>query len=335
MKKIIYVSLFTLIILIASSNFINVNCNEEIICPKLENTVTIDGKWTSNDEWTDAISEELRFVSNSGKAYFRIKHDDESLFLLIDYVTLITPQERDAAGIMIDTKNDGGDIMQKDDYFLGNIYMSEESALTVRVWGTGDRILEDLSDLDWTLITKLDWELEPEGFLVRSTNNAENDPYSTDPHMIWEFKIPKSKFESETIGFLTFAISLSRETGACYPLIEIDKLDNPDLWAELGYSDKTLVQIEDESESTLTTTSAINITDLPKPNSGTSTTTIPAHTATKTEEITVRRTTREESGAEKIIEKLHVGYIIIGLLIVLLILLVILKLRRPPLKSRQ
>jgi len=251
MKKIIYVSLFTLIILIASSNFINVNCNEEIICPKLENTVTIDGKWTSNDEWTDAISEELRFVSNSGKAYFRIKHDDESLFLLIDYVTLITPQERDAAGIMIDTKNDGGDIMQKDDYFLGNIYMSEESALTVRVWGTGDRILEDLSDLDWTLITKL------------------------------------------------------------------------------------LVQIEDESESTLTTTSAINITDLPKPNSGTSTTTIPAHTATKTEEITVRRTTREESGAEKIIEKLHVGYIIIGLLIVLLILLVILKLRRPPLKSRQ
>jgi hypothetical protein len=321
--------------LITSSNCINVNCSEEIVCPKLENAVTIDGRWTSNDEWNDAISEELRFVSNPGKVYFRIKHDDESLFLLIDYITLIKPQERDAAGIMIDTKNDGGDIMQKDDYFLGSIYMSEESPLTVRVWGTGDRILEDLSDLDWTLITKLDWELEPEGFFVSSTDNVENDPYSTDPHMIWEFKIPKSEFESETISFLTFVISLGRETGATYPLIEIDKLDNPDLWAKLKFINKTMAQIEDDKESTFTTTSAINITDLPKINSETSTTTITTHTATRTEDITVTSTTSEESGTKKLIEKTHVLYIIIGLLIVTIILLAILKLKRQPLKSRQ
>lgn len=327
MKKIFYASLFTLIVVVASNNFINVNCYEEIICPKLKNSVTIDGKWTSNDEWTDAISEELRFVSNSGKAYFKIKHDEESLFLLIDCITLMKPQERDAAGIMIDTKNDGGGIMQKDDYFLGNIYVSEESAITVRVWGTGDRILEELSDLDWSLIAKLDLELEPEGFLVRATNDAENDPFLATPHMIWEFKIPKSEFESETIGFLTFTISLGRETGASYPLIEIDKLDNPDLWAKIKFVNKTLAQIEDETESIFTTTSATNITDLPK-TSDTSTTAISTHTTTGTEEITSTRTTSEESGDDKMIRKMNIGYLIIGLLIVLIILLVILKLKK-------
>ena len=320
--KILYLSLFFVLIILISLNSENffVNADDAIMCPKLENSVHIDGKWTSNKEWSDSLEKQLKFVSGDGEAYIRMKHDEESLYLLIDYVSLKSPQERDAVGFMVDTHNDGGIIMQKDDYFLGNIYLSGENAWTVRVWGTGSKILTDLSDLNWELISELDLELEPEGFLVHSSNDAENDPYSNESHMMWEFEIPKSEFESEKIRFLSFVINIKDEKGASYPFIGLDKADDPSSWAKVEFSSSTLTELTAKPVTTTTT----NMTDLPKSKSDTSTKTIPTPTSST---ITYeQRTTQENSSNEKNISKLigsfYIEYLIIGLLFIIIILLI-------------
>lgn len=236
------------------------NAKENMICPRLENKVTIDGKWTSIDEWSDAFGGELIFLWGSGEAYFRIKHDDDSLYLVLDYVSLREPQERDTAGLLVDTKNDGGEIMQKDDYFLTHVYMTNETTVMVRGWGTGSKILDDFSDLNWKLIMNVDWELNPKGFSAASTIDARNNPYSTEGHVIWEFKIPKSEFSHETIRFVVYAINLKEENGACYPLIDMDKLDKPDLWTRLEFSDKTLIELAAQPEITKASTSTFTQT---------------------------------------------------------------------------
>jgi hypothetical protein len=269
LKKTLSITAALLVLFIAIHMIppVQVKADQTLLCPTLENPVTMDGKWTSSQEWSDAYEGKLVFLWGSGEAYFRIKHDDDFLYLFVDYVSLTTPQERDAAGILVDTNNDGGEIMQNDDYYLTYLYISESTAFLVRGWGTGSKIINDFSDFNWQYVMTVDWELNPKNFSADSTVDTQNNPYSTQNHVQWEFKIPKSEFKHNTIRFLAYAINAKNENGASYPVTDLDKLDHPNLWVQLEFSNKTLRDLATQTTaatsitpSTITTSSAITTT---------------------------------------------------------------------------
>lgn len=256
--------------LVSSTIFIQVNAKENMLSPKSENTLVIDGKWTTADEWSDALEGKLKFTEGSGEAYIRLKHDAESLYVLIDYVSLKEPKEEDTAIIMIDTTSDGGDILQKDDLILmsplGPVglgyghgpYITTENAWMAIAWGTGFKTLDDF--------TYEDWEEEPEGFSAASATDAENNPYSTEDHVIWEFGIPKSEFKSEidTIGFAAVIVSEKKQNIASYPFADVNK---PRLWAFMEFSSYTLAELASDKTPTLTTTLTTTLASTPTPTS--------------------------------------------------------------------
>ncbi len=130
----------------------------------------------------------------------------------------------------------------------------------VRGWGTGEQIIDDFSDLNWEKIIQVDWELNPQGFTAGSTIEAMNNPYTQENHVIWEFKIPKSEFKSDTIGLIAYIINFSGENGASFPQIDADKLGNPQYWGELTFSSKTLPEHANQHSTHLSTSEQTSVT---------------------------------------------------------------------------
>ncbi len=174
--------------------------------------VTIDGKWTSSNEWIDAIKFDLkkRFYDNSSKRFFSgttlghflIKDDKEFLYVMIDYVADKNIEDYDSARLRLDIDNDKTYAPQFDDYMIELIW--EKNSVKKTIW-QGD-------GTDWTPSRK-----NLEGLKASSTNDAEGDPYSDSPHLIYEFAIPRDIFEFKSeIGFSASALDYSRTLAKSY-----------------------------------------------------------------------------------------------------------------------
>lgn len=278
-----------LAVLVSSAILVDVRARQNIMCPTSQNTVNIDGKWTAANEWSDAFEGKLSFVTGTGEAYLRLKHDADSLYALVDCVSLKTPQKDDKAIVVVDTKNDGGEILQKDDFLLMCGYLSDRNAVTMLGWGTGTKELKDFGPGSW--------ESPPKGFSAASTTDAQNNPYSKEGHAVWEFKIPKSEFKSGTIGFAAAVQSENNQNAAAYPLVNLNK---PGLWAGLEFSSKTLTELT----ATTTSTSAVTPTKMTE----------------RVETTTVTKTTEAQSLG---------SYLVIGAVVAIgVVLAIVLVLRR-------
>jgi len=173
----------------------HVEARETITCGKLDNPVTIDGKWTSEHEWVDAFQISIGFIQGSGEAYFKAKHDDNYLYALIDFVSDIESQEADTGAVVIDSKNNGGSTPQTDDFVLLGRWNSPTEFNNVIAWGTGTA---------WGSFMGLTG-----GFKVACSKDAANDPYSSSAHLIYEFQIPMSELDPTGIGI--YAAAFDRE----------------------------------------------------------------------------------------------------------------------------
>lgn len=194
-----------------------VNAIEKIDSFKLTNEITIDGKWTNVNEWNDTLEESLIFSEGAGKAYLRVKHDINNLYILVDFVTYNDTKTGDGCIIVLDTRHDGGSSVQQDDL-----------AVLIR-WNTSSEIYPAIQWGGWLN----DWEFLPSNFETKSSIESENNPYSIIPHLIFEFKIPKSSFNlsSTTLGFLVFLICDNENIKAALPIIF--DAQKPDNWADL------------------------------------------------------------------------------------------------------
>ena len=55
---------------------------------RLANAVTIDGRWTTSEEWSDTSRVSMYLVQGSqGTAYVRFKHDADFLYILVDPIS--------------------------------------------------------------------------------------------------------------------------------------------------------------------------------------------------------------------------------------------------------
>lgn len=197
----------------------------EIISSLSVNPVTIDGMWTTEDEWEDAAE-----FSEEG-AIFSIKDDEEFLYVLLDFLGDETLTTGDLGGLSLDMQNCKADSPQVDDISAGLVhgYPTPKNELWV-FQGNGTQ---------WTLIWRDTWETDdPLKIVSASTNITENNPYSKSPHVIYEFAIPKKLFRNMSeIGFSAY-MEDREASGELRSQVSLPKTADyfPISWATLSFA---------------------------------------------------------------------------------------------------
>ena len=158
---------------------------DQVTCPLLSKAVTIDGKWTSPDEWSDAAMVTMIQMSSSSykaTAYLYTKHDESNYYFLIDFIlaTSFNPST-DGAGISFDPLHNGGNTPQSDDRRFDTTSGGQMAIGTGTAWNWGNPL--------------------PNGVEIEiSKTNSSN---LAQQHQVSEFKIPFSIFPKleNPIGF--------------------------------------------------------------------------------------------------------------------------------------
>ena len=201
----------------------------EITCPPLWRSVTIDGKWTTSEEWTDALTVTLvkSFSSSeNATAYLCAKHDDSSFYFLIDFVSATSLNATyDGTAIIIDPLHDGGNRPQSDDRRFDSTWTGGQMAI-----GTG------AAEWNWNSTLSQGVEID-----ISMTNSS----HLSQQHEVSEFKIPFSVFPElkDTVGFAAAAYAGS-DTSFMLATWQEDNLAIPNTWGELTVSSQSITEFE-------------------------------------------------------------------------------------------
>ena len=216
----IFVIMIPMLVLFVSC----VNAIEKIDCFKSTSSIVIDGKWTTSIEWSNSSEESFIFGKGSGTAYLRLLNDDDYLYALVDFVTYNDTKTGDSCMVVFDTKNDGGTTFKSDDL-----------AILIR-WNTPNEIYPAIQWGGWVGT----WQALPANFVVESSKDIEYNPYSTDPHLIFEFKILRKYLETsiDNMGFIGLLICDNENISAGLPLLQV--ASQPDGWNDLLLFNETI-----------------------------------------------------------------------------------------------
>jgi hypothetical protein len=186
----------------------------------LKNPVTLDGKWTYADEWTDGVNFDC-----GGYGWIALKDDADSLYVLVDYTRDTGAAAGDFAWVIWDQKNDGGSKPKSDDYdpILRYTDKTNYTLSVAQGTGTGWGTFNPASSL---------------GIAAAASTNATSDPYSHASHVVYEFRIPRSILDNSTvitsIGF--YAGAQNAAGGIWIGLPRGGDYRIPDSWAQLTFS---------------------------------------------------------------------------------------------------
>lgn len=200
---------------------------DQLSAPLLSNPVTIDGKFTTSNEWADALQVSMSSSCSgcSGKALLYMKHDSANFYFLEDFLsdtslTSVSNGLGDSASVSIDSAHDGGSVTGSDDVRFDSSY----SHGGFMAYGIGG------SAFSWN-------NALPAG--VQIAMSLSNSPNSAVPHVIAEFQIPFSVFPKlpNTVGFSAAAYVCGQNS--CGQLViwpaNYDR-DIPSTWGELTVS---------------------------------------------------------------------------------------------------
>jgi len=213
----------------------------QISDPLASKPVTIDGKWTTSDEWSDAsVTVMPAYIGSvmSASAFLYSKHDNSSFYFLIDFVSATSLSvSDDYASITIDPTHDDGASAQPDDFRFDSQYP------------TGGYMSHGGLSLSFPL---------PSGVLIAMSMGTSSN--FNQPHEITEFSIPFLLFTAmhNTIGFRATAAHGSGDSygAVSWPTGSVPNL--PRTWGELTLS-PTPILPSLSSSSTAQTTSATSI----------------------------------------------------------------------------
>lgn len=155
---------------------------QSVTCWTLMNPVTMDGKWTNPQEWTDASESRMVPQLWNGTAYVRTKHDADYVYVLVDYISDTILGAGDYCTLRFDTKGDGGNAPHEDDYSFVFEWLTVGSSSFQMRQGVG---------YSWGVLV-----LDPIGATAKSDCKPSVDPYLEAAHMVYEFKIPLALFGS-------------------------------------------------------------------------------------------------------------------------------------------
>jgi uncharacterized protein (TIGR02246 family) len=195
--------------------------------PKLVNPVTIDGKWTTNNEWNDTQEILMEYniynrYKNNGTSYLRVKHDEQYLYILIDVPSHVSPT-RFLSNVYVDPEDNGGWQPQPDDYSYSYFaYPGGEYEIKYIV-----------VDGRWEFyhfkgITNTNIRNN-----ISASSNSTNDPYSKISHTTYEYRIPLSN--QKKLKIFVDTIDQDHNFYATWP----GKVwnDTPEIWGKIIIQD--------------------------------------------------------------------------------------------------
>jgi hypothetical protein len=234
-----------------------------VICPLLTQPVTIDGKWTSTTEWTDAPETQMTPAAGNGTAYFRCKHDATYVYILgeslVDteaesYVTTVnnlTLAKGDIMGMNLDTRHNDGELPSTDDYEFAANYVNASYTQLLLSIGNGKA---------WVPTVHI-----PGGAEAVINLDTENSPHPPHPHVTGEFKIPLSLIQAQVFGFYMFiddssgALDMSFSWPAAGPMIVSSPSEWGDMWiSSAPLQSSTIVSTMQPTPTQVTTSSFVS-----------------------------------------------------------------------------
>jgi KaiC/GvpD/RAD55 family RecA-like ATPase len=250
---------------------------QHAIITVLKNPIVIDGKWTSNDEWTDASELPLKSSSGDTLGYLRIKHDNSSLYLLADISAKSELQGSgcdqtapvvDTAWILFDPGGSAGFSLSSSQIafsITGDV--AHGVACNHNVWKG--------SESGWNVIGTWSSSRPWQGSIERIASlQSSYDPYSSQPHVAIEARItwPMIGLQSSNpFGFMFYFFS---NGNVDFPQISwpIDGSSNsPASWGDLVLSGSVTTASSTIELSQITTTSVAPTTTTVSPISSVST----------------------------------------------------------------
>jgi hypothetical protein len=149
---------------------------ESLQVTKLANPVTLDGKWTNASEWSDTNRVSMYIVQGpDSTGYLRVKHDADMLYLMVDFISDVTPAnaQTSSSGSAYDSTNFGID------QNVNDTNTTQDVTVLLR-WENGKSAPNPVSP--------------PWAFGAMSYDGTK-DPDSQTSHAIYEFAVPMGTFE--------------------------------------------------------------------------------------------------------------------------------------------
>lgn len=186
-----------------------------------KNTVTVDGKLTTPDEYADA-----RWIDLSTKGdKFAIKHNETNLYLyfnsVFDKTFHFEKSQLHYDGVMVyfDTLNDGGK-PKGDDYVFGILWKSDFGPFFGMSTGNGELYNSPFGS-------------PIEGSEGAAANNMNRE---------YEFKIPLSMFRSQTAGLYVIATDGNANNGVGEMLYWPSITYSPDTYGDMTLTDEPVAE---------------------------------------------------------------------------------------------
>ena len=174
-------SFFVVTIILSSLFFVPAfAARESVQVTRLANPVTIDGKWTTTDEWSDTNRVSMYLVQGpASTGYVRLKHDADFLYLLADFVSDTTMASAQK-----------GQTGSHYDHFAVGIYTN--------VNDTNTKCCDHGVDLAWYNGKSAPDPVQPTWVQSAMSYDGTNDPDSSKSHAIYEIAIPMGTFENSS-----------------------------------------------------------------------------------------------------------------------------------------
>ncbi len=185
---------------------------------RLTRNVTVDGNpctdaaCASSLEWNDSLSNprSIMDIDNNltGDMQVRVKHDDDYLYVFVDFIVDTSNQVDDFVNVVIDTNNDGWYAPQRDDY---RFERSGGASATTKVFRGNTSGWVDVSAniTNWT-----------------AKHAAGASPAVSTNHLTFEYKINMTELNSSvnsTVGFMVHGYGLPSANGNTYwPAIGVE-----------------------------------------------------------------------------------------------------------------
>lgn len=224
---------------------LSINSNSIISSNVSTNTVIVDGKWSSPQEWEDATQITYYYANNKEIKDFiiHLKHDSRNIYLLLDVVADRYTKDSNGdirmARIVFDSLNDKTEKPHNDDYYFStfpSVYTEkpEQAISYLYIYngnGTGwDNIYDE-------------YERKGNRLGVESAISYDTtyNPYSKFFHTIYEFAIPLKIFGNNSqLGFGAYAVNWgnSQPLQLNFSLTENSNSGDPSTWANIQFKSK-------------------------------------------------------------------------------------------------
>jgi hypothetical protein len=203
---------------------------------------TIDGTWSSTDEWTDASEVQLEQLGDEESgAFFRIKHSTDPGTGDISYYYLLIE-------VLNDTTNDSEDLQQLCMVGANEVggtpeatTMPNENCIRFDYEGhdvSGFRAYRG-TGTDWTTETNYTWETD-----VLIVDSFDVSPLSDTPHLISEVKISATAFNINPeywIRVATFDESVTSSAGM--KMWPIGSREDPNDWGRVEVMNESIPEL--------------------------------------------------------------------------------------------